>query len=618
MTQNIPTGANPLVLPPFRAWLASNIPAVYDNTMSYYDELTSLIKYLESVVLPAVNENSQSVTELAQLYKELKEFVDNYFENLDVQEEINNKLDVMAEDGTLTRLIGHYLDSQVKVWIPKLTLGGGLHVIEFNEGEQTKLAIVDFGNYSASYYNDLTYKLLSKGYSKFDYAFVTHYHNDHVGSLMYLLDDPRFDFADCHFYLPPTPDWDSFTGGGQYMPTNEANIIAKLESENIAYTKATNETEIEVLTSTINFYNADVNDFATYYDILIPNTISESPNEVTNYNNFSMCIQITHKNKRLLFTGDLEHEGQRIIMTQGIEVPHFITIPHHGISGIRKDSDNTGGLYNDFLRKIYKPEVAVASGNSTINFVWSAMAKFYLTYFTETNGTVTVTSSNSLTATTENGGSVGDTITASQLLTSLFSEGFLDLDAVYAYNRIPDESDLNDYVNPGTFTVPSGESYATITNAPTGIGHGFKLVVNKLTSDSRVIQVVMPYSGYPYYFTRYGINYNGTNTWSIWKCIDIDGLGLKVKSGDDFNNYTIGTRYLSDGTIASTLLHIPTEIATSFRVTTKASISGTTLIQEIEVNRAYPYVYRRTKTGSGWNSWYKLDCTQVEQREPEP
>ena len=105
MTQNIPTGANPVVLPPFSAWLASNIPAVYDNTMNYYDELTSLIKYLESVVLPAVNENSQSVTELARLYKELKEFVDHYFDNLDVQEEINNKLDKMVEDGTFATLL---------------------------------------------------------------------------------------------------------------------------------------------------------------------------------------------------------------------------------------------------------------------------------------------------------------------------------------------------------------------------------------------------------------------------------------------------------------------------------------------------------------------------------
>lgn len=116
MSENIPTGATPIGLPPFSAWLASNIPAVYDNTMSYYEELTSLIKYLETVVLPAVNENSESVTELSRLYAELKEFVDTYFENLDVQEEINNKLDQMVEDGTLQEIITTYIQSNV-AWV---------------------------------------------------------------------------------------------------------------------------------------------------------------------------------------------------------------------------------------------------------------------------------------------------------------------------------------------------------------------------------------------------------------------------------------------------------------------------------------------------------------------
>src|SRR5699024_10729433 len=36
-------------------------------------------------------------------------YVDNYFTNLDVQEEINNKLDEMAENGTLQSLISIYL-----------------------------------------------------------------------------------------------------------------------------------------------------------------------------------------------------------------------------------------------------------------------------------------------------------------------------------------------------------------------------------------------------------------------------------------------------------------------------------------------------------------------------
>ena len=42
---------------------------------------------------------------LTNLFNQLQSFVENYFDNLDVQEEINHKLDEMAEDGTLEELI---------------------------------------------------------------------------------------------------------------------------------------------------------------------------------------------------------------------------------------------------------------------------------------------------------------------------------------------------------------------------------------------------------------------------------------------------------------------------------------------------------------------------------
>ena len=88
-------------LPPFKAFLASNIPSVYDNTLSYYDELTKLIAYMEELV-PAVNENTAGLAAL-------KDYVEHYFDNLDVQEEINNKLDEMAENGQLATIIAQFL-----------------------------------------------------------------------------------------------------------------------------------------------------------------------------------------------------------------------------------------------------------------------------------------------------------------------------------------------------------------------------------------------------------------------------------------------------------------------------------------------------------------------------
>ena len=113
---HLPKGQGVVPMPPFMDWLATNIPAVYDNTMSYYDELTSLIKYLQDTVIPALNADSDAITVISNAVEQLQSYVEHYFDNLDVQEEINNKLDQMAQDGTLQEIITEYLQSNV-AWV---------------------------------------------------------------------------------------------------------------------------------------------------------------------------------------------------------------------------------------------------------------------------------------------------------------------------------------------------------------------------------------------------------------------------------------------------------------------------------------------------------------------
>ena len=87
------------------------IPTSYKDSMSYYECLAWLCKYLEETVIPSVNQNGNAVQELQSLYIELNDYVTNYFENLDVQEEINNKLDEMASTGVLQQLLTEQYDS---------------------------------------------------------------------------------------------------------------------------------------------------------------------------------------------------------------------------------------------------------------------------------------------------------------------------------------------------------------------------------------------------------------------------------------------------------------------------------------------------------------------------
>lgn len=88
------------------------VPSSYLEALSVEGQLLWFCSYLEKEVIPAVNNNGQAVTELQNLYLQLKDYVDNYFDNLDVQEEINNKLDDMAESGELADIIAQYIQLQ--------------------------------------------------------------------------------------------------------------------------------------------------------------------------------------------------------------------------------------------------------------------------------------------------------------------------------------------------------------------------------------------------------------------------------------------------------------------------------------------------------------------------
>lgn len=103
-----------ITLPPFKRFCMTigELPSSYVETMTYYEMVLWFTKYLGETIIPTVNNNAEAVTELQNLFVELQTYVNNYFDNLDVQEEINNKLDEMVEEGTLQEIIADYLNSK--------------------------------------------------------------------------------------------------------------------------------------------------------------------------------------------------------------------------------------------------------------------------------------------------------------------------------------------------------------------------------------------------------------------------------------------------------------------------------------------------------------------------
>ncbi len=114
----------------FRFWCQKVLPLVYDDSISYYELLNKVVVYLNNVIsdFNTVAENFDNLdaafdtlqesyndtkNALLSAYDQLQSYVNNYFDNLDVQEEINNKLDEMAEDGSLSDLLEPFISAQI-------------------------------------------------------------------------------------------------------------------------------------------------------------------------------------------------------------------------------------------------------------------------------------------------------------------------------------------------------------------------------------------------------------------------------------------------------------------------------------------------------------------------
>lgn len=99
-------------LNPIQKWIYTIgvLPTSYLMSMTYEEQLTWLCNYISQTLIPSINNDIEAIQELQGLYEDLQNYVNHYFDNLDVQEEINHKLDQMVANGTLTELIGRYIN----------------------------------------------------------------------------------------------------------------------------------------------------------------------------------------------------------------------------------------------------------------------------------------------------------------------------------------------------------------------------------------------------------------------------------------------------------------------------------------------------------------------------
>lgn len=107
------------------------MPSSYLVGLTYEEQLLWLCDYLQNTLIPTVNNNGECVTELQNLYLQLKNYVDNYFTNLDVQNEIDTKLDEMATDGTLANIINQEIFNEINQNISDITTSQNNNIDKF-------------------------------------------------------------------------------------------------------------------------------------------------------------------------------------------------------------------------------------------------------------------------------------------------------------------------------------------------------------------------------------------------------------------------------------------------------------------------------------------------------
>lgn len=108
-------------LTPFKWFVLENFPFIEAD----FDALTEwqLFEKLGKEINKIIN-SQNTVGEQAEIltnaFNELQNYVNNYFNNLDVQNEINNKLNEMAQSGELDQIVGKYITRDIQPQIDNI------------------------------------------------------------------------------------------------------------------------------------------------------------------------------------------------------------------------------------------------------------------------------------------------------------------------------------------------------------------------------------------------------------------------------------------------------------------------------------------------------------------
>jgi len=354
-----------------------------------------------------------------------------------------------------------------------------------------KIVMIDVGgtNRTAS----IKQYLEGIGVSKVDYLVITHYHPDHCGNIANgnLL---ALDWSDCVVYLPSVGS--SLSSEYTAAQNVKANCIsfANAYCESIVYPSEGDTLAIDKALFT--FLNCGATADAEIEAIQQAAQTAGISTQTYPLNDYSIVTKLEVGDAKALYTGDIQYAAEKRLCDNGLVGPvDLLKFPHHG-----DNSRRNLAYYIPFSDTVRARYVVVQEGSQNdqdrlrleeLNWGTDSVIlfpKLLPTVFTAYNSCIALASTDHV---------------AKKVEHIVCDSGV---------NIIGEGSDLNDFVEVGTYTIMSGEEARTMLHTPYSDGAGAignsKLIVLHGSTDQFVTQVLI--SGQDV-FTRYG-----TLSGSIW------------------------------------------------------------------------------------------------------
>lgn len=589
------------------------LPATFVESMSYYEALAWLVNYIEKTLLPAVNGNAEATKELQEAFVELKNYVDNYLDNLDLQSDINNKLDAMAESGQLAEIINEQIFDDLNDEVTELK-GDDIkyHFIKNaeNSGDCTLVQIGDKNiliDLSASTTEATLLAYLStKSVTHIDAVIISHFHYDHIGGAnaegFGILCNAGLIDSTTNIYVPKEPNWNLFIND---IATDTTNVVARVTgmiadfeaictAHDITITHMESGNEITIGNTKLTFLNCNDAQYLNYYNVTISYNDGGTMRYYTDYNNFSMIVLIAGKCPAL-FTGDINVTAEETNDSY-IELPiSILKVPHHGVNN---------ELYAPFAYKAIGDVNVIMNTVSLTNprraYLASCLTLGKRVYTSELNNTIVIEDKYGKLIDNNEQYLYNDLLSASVGFDFLKLNGVYNLGLVQSNHIIRTNNDLDDFTTPGVYQCQTSAIASSLSNKPSMYSETpFNLIVSQGQSEERLMQEIHTISPYNEVYFRW---YGGTEVgWSKW-----------TKQGGDYANFALTAGTVSSGASIAMSKTLGTDVLTYdegakiglpgvYEVSGQITLSslGSGVLGDVQVIKNNTRIQRAYVTGSG-------------------